>query len=178
MEPTTQTTQLKTDLSSILSEIKRDSELSDPVKRHLGELVAWCEAHVDHSKDLDDRLETSEAAIEELINGGGELLEPETAAKITAGIEHALLLCQAISALLDGPFASVLDGKTQKRLKQLVEITFAANSLSNQIVADLVAEPADEEEDEENDDDGLGTDDGSGDDGAVAEDEEEVDADE
>jgi hypothetical protein len=150
---------LRADLSMINAAIKADSEISDPVKRHLGELVAWCEAHVDQTKELDDRVESAEAALTEIIEGDGEMVSQETAAIVISSSEHGLLLCQATLALLEGPMAASVDQVSKKRFKQLIENAQAAHNLSMQVINELIAEGDDE--DEENDD-GLG-DDGLGD---------------
>lgn len=158
---TTPTTQLKADLSMILAAIKGDPELSPPLKRHLGEIVAWGEAHVEHSKDLDDRLESAEAALSEIIEGDGEMLSPETAQTLTSANEHGQLLCEATAALLEGPLGGAIDSISKKRFQQLIANARAAFALSTQLINEIVAEDDDDDDQENEDDDGLG-DDGDG----------------
>ena len=65
------TTQLKADLKMIGDAIKRADGVPDSIKSLFGELVAWNEAIVEHSKDLDERLESSEAAKKEPASHSG-----------------------------------------------------------------------------------------------------------
>ena len=164
-------TQLKADLSMILAAAKRDVEVSDPVKKHLGEIVAWCEAHADQTKAVEDRLESAEAALDEILDGAGEMLSPESVATITNANEHGQLLCQATLALIEGPLGKAIDAVSKKRFQQLVDNAQRAFALSTQLVSELASEDEDEgddaeEDDDQEDDDGLGDGDGDGDDGA------------
>ena len=167
-------TQLKADLSMILAAAKRDVEVSDPVKMHFGEIVAWCEAHADQTKAIEDRLESAEAALDEILDGAGEMLSPESAATINSANEHGQLLCQATLALIEGPLAKAIDAVSRKRFQQLIENAQRAFALSTQVVAELTAEDEgdddqdDEDEDDQEDDDGLGDGLGDGDAGAEA----------
>jgi hypothetical protein len=155
------TTQLKADLKMIGDAIKRADGVPDSIKTLFGELVAWNEAIVEHAKDLDERLESSEAAIDEILEGAGEMISPETAATLISSIEHGQLLCQATSALLEGPLSSAMDEVSKKRFGQLIEFAQKAFALSSQVIAEITA--ADDEGDEDGNDGDVRGDDGDGD---------------
>lgn len=157
----TPTTQLKADLKMIGAAIKRADGVPDSIKGLFGELVAWNEAIVEHAKDLDERLESSEAAIDEILEGAGEMISPETAATLISSIEHGQLLCQATSALLEGPLSSAMDEVSKKRFAQLIEFAQKSFTLSSQVIAEITAA---DDEDEENADGDAGDGDADGDD--------------
>lgn len=158
---TTQT-QLKADLSLIGAAIKNADGVPDSIKQLFGEIVAWNDAIVEHTKDLDNRLEAAEAAIDEIIDGDGEMLSPDTVAQLVAGFEHTQLLCQATAALLEGPLAAALDEVSKKRFGQLIENTMKTNALSMQIVSELATTDDEALEDDDGDGDGDGLGDGDG----------------
>lgn len=130
---------LKADLSMIGNTVRR-AEASDEVKALLLEMIAWNESFVDQVEDLDDRLESSEAALDEIIDDGGEMILPETAVQLVASIDHGQLLCQATIALLSGPVGQAMDEMSKKRFAQLIENAQRSFALSSQIIADLTAE--------------------------------------
>lgn len=170
------TTQLKADLKMIGDTIKLADGVPDSIKHLFGELVAWNEAIVEHSKGLDDRLESTEAAIDEILEGTGEMISPETSETLIQSIQHSQLLCQSVTALLAGPLASSLDDVSKKALSKLIDNALKGLALANQMIAELTAGDEDDNDDNEESDDGDGIDgDGDGDagddDGAGADEE-------
>lgn len=170
------TTQLKADLKMISDTVKRADGVPDSVKHLFGELIAWNESIVRHTKDLDDRLESSEAAIDEILDGAGEMISPETAATLMSANEQGQLLCQATTALLEGPLAKTMDEVSKMRFAQLIELAQKAFALSSQVIAELT--PGDEEDDDgdgDGDDGDAGADDGSAAEAGGGDDEEDGD---
>lgn len=157
------TTQLKADLKMIGDAIKRADGVPDSIKNLFGELVAWNEAIVEHTGDLDERLNASEAAIDEILEGAGEMISPDTAATLTSSIQHGQMLCAAITALLEGPFAKTMDEIAKKRIAQLVENAQKSFALSNQVITEITARDEDDVEDDVEDEENADGDDGDGD---------------
>jgi hypothetical protein len=155
--------------------VKRATDVPDGVKLLFREVLAWNEATVDQVADLDDRLDSAEAALDELLDGSGEMLLPETAAVITSAFEHAQLLCTASLALFEGPLAT-MDEVTKKRFVQLIDNVQRAIALANQTVTDLT----DDVEEEDDADDGSRDGDGerAGDDAADGDGDDEGEEDE
>lgn len=163
--------QLKADLSMISDGVKR-ADVPDVVKTLFGEMIAWNEAALEHTAELDSRLEEADAALTELIDGEGEMISPDTAASFVSLVEHSQLLCHAVSALLEGQHGVSIDEMTKKRFSQLIANTAQACAVSGQIIQELTTD--EDGDDAEESDDGDG-DDGLGDgDGDAAEDEAEA----
>jgi hypothetical protein len=159
MEPT----QLKADLSLITAAVAR-ADVPEAVKRLLSEVIAWNEALVDQVVDHDGRIESTEASIDEILDGGGEMILPETAVSITSAFEHGQLLCHATLALLAGPLATAIDDVSQKRFALLIDNAQRAFALATQIVVALTVETDDAPAEGTQEETDAGGDDGDGDD--------------
>ncbi len=159
--------QLKADLSMISDGVKR-SDVPDAIKALFGEVIAWNEAALEHTGELDARLEEADAALTELIEGEGEMIGPDTAASFVSLIEHSRLLCHAVSALLEGQHGVSIDEMTKKRFGQLITNTAQACAVGSQIIQELTTDEDEAEENDDGDGDGLG----DGDDGDAGEEDE------
>jgi hypothetical protein len=154
---------LKADLAMIGAAVDR-AEITKETKALFREILAWNEGLVDQTlSPIDERLDSAEAALDELLDGGGDMLSQATAANLIAAFQHGQLLCQASFAMAQGPLSTAIDDLSRKSYVKVIENAQRAFALAQQIVQEIVVEDeSDEDDGASEDEDGNGRDRGPG----------------
>jgi hypothetical protein len=138
----------------------KDSLAKASPEQGVRELLALQESIISYLKEQDEeRLQPMEAALEELLEGGGEMLQPQTTAKIVGVFEIGRALTEALTKAVETiEKGEPLDDLTKKKFADLKTLYLHTAHEVTLELQELTAEfdiPTDDDDDDadEGDDD-------------------------
>jgi hypothetical protein len=148
--------QLKGDLKHIEGAVER-ADVPQATKRLLGEILEWNRGMVDQTFIEAARIDALEGAVDDLLEGVGEGILPETAQVILTALEQARHVCATIAAFLESD-KNPLDEVTTKSFAMLILGCSKSVAVAKETITDIIIEEEDvEDEDEGTEDEGTET---------------------
>jgi hypothetical protein len=127
-----------------LAELKADAKLLREQNPAHADIYAMFEGMIEAAEETDAVVEDLSDAVDELIDQNGDVLHPETAAKVIGLVELGKLLAKELDAAL---VKFKFDDLSKKRIRQMVKAYRAGAEIVGEIIAEvtLPIEPEPEE---------------------------------